>query len=75
MVLKAIINGDWHTRPVVCVAWLEDTITGFPANLDSLRKSAAAFLARDDVEFAGVTVDDILAAMEIALGEMSPATS
>jgi len=74
MVLKAIINGDWHPRPLASVTWLEDALTGCPANLDSLRNSTATFLARDDVEFAGVAVDDILAAMKIALGEMSPAT-
>ena len=34
--------------------------------------AVAEFLARDDVEFAGVTADDLVAAMEIALGVQSP---
>ena len=71
-VLKAIINGDWHPRPLVSVAWLEDSLTGCPANLNSLCNCVAGFLDRDDVEFAGVTANDISAAIEIALDKMSP---
>jgi len=37
-----------------------------------LRNCAAEFLARDDVEFAGVTADDLAAAMGFALGVQSP---
>ncbi len=71
-VLKAIINGDWHPRPLNSVGWLEDSLTGCTADTDSLHQCAAEFLARDDVEFAGVTADDLAAAMEIALGDQSP---
>ena len=73
-VLKAIINGDWHPRPLDSVSWLEDSLTGCAGDVDSLRGCAAEFLARDDVEFAGVTADDLAAAMEIALGAQSPVT-
>ncbi|MBK20147.1 MAG: hypothetical protein CMM52_15045 [Rhodospirillaceae bacterium] len=72
-VLKAIINGDWHPRPLDSVGWLEDSLTGCAANVASLKDCAATFLARDDVEFAGVTADDLAAAMEIALGDQAPA--
>jgi hypothetical protein len=73
-VLKAIINGDWHPRPLDSVSWLEDSLTGCVGDVDSLRGCAAAFLERDDVEFAGVTADDLAAAMDIALGDQSPVT-
>ena len=71
-VLKAIINGDWHPRPLDSVTWLEDSLTGCTADTDRLLKCASDFLARDDVEFAGVTADDLAAAMNIALGDQSP---
>jgi lipoate-protein ligase A len=73
-VLKAIINGDWHPRPLDSVSWLEDSLTGCAGDVDSLRSCAIEFLARNDVEFAGVTADDLVAAMEIALGAQSPVT-
>ena len=71
-ILKAIINGDWHPRPLVSVSWLEDSLTGCAGDVESLHNCVVAFLARDDVEFAGVTADDLSAAMQIALGDQSP---
>ncbi|MBT5051562.1 MAG: lipoate--protein ligase family protein [Rhodospirillaceae bacterium] len=68
MVLHAIVNGDWHPRPLDSVGWLEEALIGAAAEPAAIRERAEKFLASDDVEFAGVTADDIMAAMEIALG-------
>ena len=71
-VLKAIINGDWHPRPLDSVSWLEDSLTGCAGDVGSLRDCVEVFLARNDIEFAGVTADDLASAMLIALGDQSP---
>ena len=71
-VLKAIINGDWHPRPLDSVSWLEDSLAGCAGDVESLRDCVAVFLSRDDIEFAGVTADDMASAMLIALGDQSP---
>ncbi len=67
VVLHAIVNGDWHPRPLDSVAWLEDALTGAAAEPAALRGRVEAFLARADVEFAGVTADDLMAALAKAL--------
>jgi lipoate-protein ligase A len=66
-VLRAIVNGDWHPRPIDSVGWLEDSLAGAPADSATLRDRIAAFLARPDVEFAGVTADDLGTALDKAL--------
>jgi lipoate-protein ligase A len=72
-VLHAIVNGDWHPRPIESVAWLEDALTGAPAEAGALRGRLDGFLARPEVEFAGVTCDDLMAALEKALGDQAAA--
>ena len=66
-VLHAIVNGDWHPRPLASVGWLEEALAGVPAERVALRNCTEEFLARYDVEFAGVTTDDLTAAFEKAL--------
>ena len=72
VVLHAIINGDWHPRPLDSVAWLEESLIGAKANAAAIRERVDAFLANDDVEFAGVTADDLCAALDIALNGQGP---
>lgn len=71
-VLHAIVNGDWHPRPLDSVGWLEEALIGAAAEPAAIRERVEKFLASDDVEFAGVTADDIMAAMEIALAGQGP---
>jgi lipoate-protein ligase A len=71
-ILHAIINGDWHPRPLGSVAWLEESLIGAAANPAALRGRVETFLANDDVEFAGVTADDLCAALDIALEGQEP---
>ncbi len=72
-ILHAIVNGDWHPRPLASVGWLEDALVGAPAESAAIRQRTEAFLARSDVEFAGVTADDLVAAFDKALADRRPA--
>jgi len=72
LVLHAIVNGDWHPRPLNSVAWLEASLIDTVAEPDALRDRVEYFLANDDVEFAGVTADDLCAALDIALNGQGP---
>jgi lipoate---protein ligase len=72
-VAHAIVNGDWHPRPLQSIAWLEEALAGAAAEPGALRECFVAFLARPEVEFAGVTVDDLMAATEIALRDRQAA--
>lgn len=74
-VLHAIVNGDWHPRPLDAVAWLEDALAGSDADSAALRGRVEKFLARDDVEFAGIEADDLVAALDKALADRQPATA
>lgn len=69
VVAHAIVNGDWHPRPIDGVAWLEEALTGVAAGEGALRDAVTAFLARDDVEFAGVESDDLMSALSKALAD------
>ena len=71
-VLHAIVNGDWHPRPLESIAWLECALAGVAADPASLRQAVEAFLARGDVEFAGIAADDLMAALEAALADRRP---
>lgn len=71
-VLHAIVNGDWHPRPLDSVAWLEESLIGAAAAPGAIRDRVAAFLANPDIEFAGVTADDLCAALGIALDGQGP---
>jgi len=66
-VIHAIINGDWHPRPLDSVAWLEEALQGADATAAALTGRVDDFLAREDVEFDGVETKDLMAAMQIAL--------
>ena len=68
-VLHAIVNGDWHPRPLDGIAWLETALEGAEATTASLGARVEAFLARPDVEFAGVEVADLTAALEKAIAD------
>lgn len=71
-VLHAIVNGDWHPRPLDGIAWLEEALAGAEAAPEELRRRVDTFLARDDVEFAGIAAADLMAALEKALADRSP---
>ena len=68
----AILNGDWHPRPIDSVGWLEGALAGVDATEDDVRSSVTEFLGRDDVEFAGVQVDDLMSAFGRALADQKP---
>tara|TARA_R110002126_G_scaffold63684_13_gene163258 strand:- start:3404 stop:4513 length:1110 start_codon:yes stop_codon:yes gene_type:complete len=72
-VLHAILNGDWHPRPIDSVGWLEDALAGCPASEADLRARVTAFMERDDVEFASVEIDDLMSAFVKALADQKPA--
>ena len=72
-VLHAIVNGDWHPRPIHSVAWLEEALAGADATEEALRAVVTGFLGRADVEFAGVEIDDLMSALGKALADQSPA--
>ena len=72
-ILHAIVNGDWHPRPLAAVGWLEEALVGASADSVAIRDVTETFLARDDVEFAGITADDLVAAFDEALADRQPA--
>ena len=72
IVLDSIVNGDWHPRPLESIDWLERALAGVAAEPDSLRHAVEAFLSRNDVEFAGIAVDDLMTAFEASLADCKP---
>ena len=72
IVLDSIVNGDWHPRPLESIGWLERTLADVPARPEPLRHAVEAFLARDDVEFAGIAAADLMTAFEAALADCRP---
>ncbi|SDE21408.1 lipoate--protein ligase family protein [Paraburkholderia lycopersici] len=72
-VVKAIVNGDWHPRPLASVAWLEDGFAGLAATREACSAHIEAFLARPDVEFAGVEPVHLVTALDKALAELANA--
>lgn len=70
VVQRAIVNGDWHPRPLRSVAWLEDGFAGLAATREACGAHVEAFLARADVEFAGVEPVHLLTALDKALAEL-----
>ncbi|RQM49291.1 lipoate--protein ligase family protein [Paraburkholderia bannensis] len=71
VVQRAIVNGDWHPRPLRSVDWLEDGFAGLAATRDACGQHIEAFLAREDVEFAGVEPVHLLTALDKALAELA----
>ncbi len=72
-VRAAIVNGDWHPRPIESVAWLEDALGGVEAAPGPLRAAVEGFLARSEVEFAGIVAEDLMVALRKALEDQHPA--
>ncbi|MEE2995785.1 MAG: hypothetical protein VX700_01445 [Pseudomonadota bacterium] len=66
-IFHAILNGDWHPRPIDAVGWLEDALVGVDATEDAVRDAVTSFMARDDVEFASVEIANLMAAFGKAL--------
>lgn len=73
MVQRAIVNGDWHPRPLRSVAWLEDGFAGLAATREACGAHIEAFLARTDVEYAGVEPAHFLTALDKALAGLASA--
>ena len=71
-VVDAIVNGDWHPRPLESIDWFERALAGVSARPGPLRQSVETFLAREDMEFAGIGVDDLMTAFEAALADCRP---
>jgi lipoate-protein ligase A len=65
----AVLNGDWHPRPLHSTDWFEAELAGVPADEAAIRAHVEAFLARDGVEWAGVEADHLMAALGKALAE------
>lgn len=70
-IVRAIVNGDWHPRPIRSVAWLEDGFAGLPAERAACARHIDAFLARPDVEFAGMEAAHLTAALDRALASLA----
>ncbi len=68
-VAHAIVNGDWHPRPLDAIAWLETALEGAAATPSALADRVSAFLARADVEFAGIEPADLAAALAKAVAD------
>ena len=71
-VLHAILNGDWHPRPIDSVGWLEEALAGCPATENDIRSRITEFMSRDEVEFASVEIDNLMAAFGKALSDQKP---
>ena len=71
-VVHAIVNGDWHPRPLDGISWLETALEGAEATPAALGSRVEAFLARPDVEFAGIEPADLTAALEKAVADQAP---
>lgn len=74
-IVRAIVNGDWHPRPIKSVAWLEDGFMGLAAERDACERHIQSFLARPDVEFASMEPAHLTAALERALASLEPVTA
>ncbi|MEC7489595.1 MAG: hypothetical protein VYA17_08420 [Pseudomonadota bacterium] len=74
VIFHALLNGDWHPRPIDSVARLEETLIGVLATVDAVRARVAGFLSDDEVEFAGVELDDLMSAFGKALADQKPTT-
>lgn len=70
-IVRAIVNGDWHPRPIRSVEWLEEGFAGLPAEREACEQHIKAFLARPDVEFAGMESIYLTNALERALASVA----
>ncbi|MDE1184780.1 hypothetical protein [Paraburkholderia sp.] len=75
VIVRAIVNGDWHPRPTRSVDWLEAGFAGLPAEREACGAHIDAFLARTDVEFAGVDASHLLDALDFALADLASEVS
>jgi lipoate-protein ligase A len=65
----AVLNGDWHPRPIHSTDWFEAELAGVPATEEAIRQHIDRFLARDGVEWAGVEPAHLMTALGKALAE------
>ena len=70
-VVHAIVNGDWHPRPLDAIAWLESALDGAETTPDALGDRIETFLARPDVEFAGIEPGDLIAALNKSVASLA----
>lgn len=68
-IVRAIVNGDWHPRPLRSVDWLEAGFKGLPATREACGAHIEAFFARQDVEYAGVSPEHLKTAVDKALAQ------
>ncbi|WP_119166621.1 lipoate--protein ligase family protein [Algihabitans albus] len=66
----AIVNGDWHPRPTESIEWLERDLVGCAAEVGALEVKVRAFLARQDVEFAGIESEHLVTALRQSLDRL-----
>ncbi len=66
-IVAAILNGDWHPRPLNSVEFLERELLGIKAIRSDIEKKVGHFLQREGIEFAGVGTEDLMKAIGIAL--------
>ena len=71
-VVHAIVNGDWHPRPLDAIAWLESALEGADATSAGLSDRINTFLDRPDVEFAGIEPADLIAALDKSVAGLAP---
>ena len=71
----AIVNGDWHPRPTESIDWLERDLVGCDAEVDALEARVRGFLARQDIEFAGIECEHLVAALTQSLDRLTPAAT
>ena len=71
-VVHAIVNGDWHPRPLDSVERLEKALAGVGTDRGAIEATVAGFLDEPDVEFAGIEVADLMAALDQALATRQP---
>ena len=63
----AVLNGDWHPRPIESVSWCEQGFRGVAATEAAIEAYLREFLAREDVEWAGVELSHLMTALGKAL--------
>ena len=56
----AILNGDWHPRPIESVSWLENLLIGVDGSKKAVGNSLRNFIKRKDIEYAGVELEDLI---------------
>ncbi len=66
-IFDLIITGDFHPSPYGVVGDIEDALRGKECDLEVVRSELEKIYARDDVEMAGIDIDDFMMSFEKAL--------